>query len=221
MDLPSRPDPRDASGRPAPPPWVIGVLGGIASGKSEVARGLAGPDGVVVSADALAHEVLGDPEVRARVRERFGAGVFGPDGAVDRALLGARVFDPVGGPEARRALESWTHPRIRARILARLEAARAEGRPRIVLDVPLLLENDAEHGFARACHLLVFVEVDPETRERRARERRGWPAGEVRRREAAQLPLDEKRALADFVIPNNGRLEDLEAALQAVSRRIA
>ena len=215
------PDPRDPSGRPAPPPLVIGVLGGIASGKSAVAHGLAGPEGEVVSADAIAHEVLEDPGVLARLREHFGPGIFGPDGRVERPRLAERVFDPVEGPGNRRRLEGWTHPLVRDRIWARLEAARAAGRPRVVLDVPLLLENDAQHGLARACHVLVFVEVDAATRDRRARERRGWPEGDVARREKAQLPLEEKRALADHSIPNHGSLEDLEQALAELDRRLA
>jgi len=191
-------------------PVVLGVLGGIASGKSHVARRLAGPGGVVVSADALAHAALAAPEVRAEVSAAFGPGVVGADGAIDRAALAAVVFRDVA---ARRRLEGWIHPWVRARIYAALEGARAEGRPRVVLDVPLLLENDAQHGLVRVCDHLVFVEVDAAERERRARVTRGWEPGELARREAAQLPLDEKRRRATVVVRNDGTLAELDFAI--------
>jgi dephospho-CoA kinase len=196
------------------------VLGGIASGKSAAAPALAGPDGLVLSADALAHEVLDSPEVAALVRARFGPSALGADGRVDRAALARLAFDPGEGPAARRALEGWTHPRVRARILEQLSAAGAAGVPRVVLDVPLLLENDAEHGLARLCHALVFVDSDLEERDRRARHTRGWAAGEVARREAVQLSLEHKRARADFVLVNDGSLADLERASHRIARAI-
>jgi dephospho-CoA kinase len=200
---------------------VLGVLGGIASGKSAVARMLAGEGGILISADELAREVLDLPEVRERVAGRFGAGLLAPDGKVDRTALARLVFDPRQGFEARRALEGWTHPLVRDRIMDRLDAARAAGVPRIVLDVPLLLENDAQHGLVRLCDALVFVEADEGAREHRARAERGWPEGEVARREAAQLPLGEKRRRAQHVIPNNGSLQDLERSVAELSARLA
>jgi dephospho-CoA kinase len=189
---------------------VLGVLGGIASGKSRVAAALAGSEGVVVSADALAHEALADPEIRARVAEAFGAHVLDADGAVDRPALARVVFSD---PAARRRLEGWIHPYVRARIWAALEEARRTGRPRVVLDVPLLLENDAEHGLARASDH--FVDVDAAERDRRAVRTRGWSPGEVARREAAQLPLAEKRRRSDVVVQNDGTLAELDAAIAA------
>lgn len=191
---------------------VLGVLGGVASGKSAAARLLAGPAGVVLSADAAAHAALAEPEVVEAIRAAFGPGVIGADGAVDRPALAAVVFRD---PEARRRLEGWIHPRVRATLRAALEAARVEGRPRVVLDVPLLLEHDAQHGLARACDHLVFIEVADAERERRAARSRGWQPGEVLRREAAQLPLDQKRRRADVVVPNDGTPEDLAAAVAA------
>ena len=190
---------------------VIGVLGGIASGKSEVARQLAGERGVVIDADALARAELGSPRVVAELRARFGPEVLGPDGLPDRVKLAERVFKD---PEARRALEEWIHPAVRARIAADLSAARAEGRSPIVLDVPLLLENDGQHGLVKECDFLVFVDADPGLRDRRATERRGWPSGEVARRESAQLPLAEKRARAKHVISNEAGLGELTARVQ-------
>lgn len=204
------------SGVPQSParPLILGVLGGIASGKSAVAQLLAGTDGVVISADALAREVLDSPAVLERIRARFGPASIGADGRADREALARAIFDPAGGPALRAELESWTHPLVRDRIRERLSAAQAARVPRVVLDVPLLLENDAQHGLARLCDVLVFVEVRDDERERRARRDRGWPSGEVARREAAQLPLSEKKKRAHHVIENNQGLAELSQAVE-------
>lgn len=193
------------TGKPLPP-LVIGLAGGIASGKSAAARLLAGDGGVVIDADALAHEVLAEPETAAFVSQTFGPEALDAEGRPDRAVLAQRVFRE---PQLRAALEAFTHPRIRARIRASLEDARAAGTPRIVLDVPLLFENDREHQLVAECDRLVFVAVEREERERRARETRGWGPGELARREAAQLPLSEKEARADHVLHNDGTLAEL------------
>ena len=191
------------------PPFVIGVLGGIGSGKSHVARILAGRDGVLIDADAIAREVLESAELRAELRAAFGPGVLRPDGLPDREELARRVFSK---PEERARLEALTHPRIRARIRTLLDGARARRVPRVVLDVPLLLENDAAHGLAGECHELLFVDSDPDARASRAASR-GWDRGEVARREALQLPLEAKRARAHFVVRNRGSLAELDSEI--------
>ena len=200
----------------APRTLVLGVVGGIASGKSKAAALLAGPDGVVLDADRLAHEVLASPEVTERVRARFGAGALGPDGRPDRAALARIVFSDA---EARSTLEGWIHPAVRAMIRASLEEARARGVPRIVLDVPLLLENAERAGLLQLCDVLVFVDSDPDERARRAA-KRGWAPDELARREAKQLPLSEKKKRADIVLSNDGSLAELEAAVQAALARL-
>jgi dephospho-CoA kinase len=101
-----------------------------------------------------------------------------------------------------------------------LEEARAQGAERIVLDVPLLLENDAEHGLARMCDALVFVDTPAEERERRAIAHRAWPPGEVARRETAQLSMAEKRRRADCVIPNQGSLDALASEVHRALREL-
>lgn len=206
--------------RSVPRTLVLGVLGGIASGKSRVAELLAGEDGLVLDADAIAHEVLGSDEVTALVRARFGDAVLDPRGRPDRAALARLVFDPERGAAARRTLEGWTHPRVRARILADLSEARARGIPRVVLDVPLLLENDADHGLAGVCDVLVFVDAPAALREARAQSSRGWPPGEVARREGTQLPLDEKKERAHYVVPNLGTTQDLERRVAELRGRL-
>ena len=164
----------------------------------------------MLDADALVRELQTEPEFLAWASEAFGPEVLESGGALDRAALAERVF---GDPEARKRVEDWIHPRVRARIVSALSEARAAEVPRVVLDVPLLLENDAAHGLARATDLLVFVEADADERDRRAVRDRGWPPGEVRKREASQWPLAEKRARADHVIPNDGDEEALRAAV--------
>ena len=195
---------------------VFGVLGGIASGKSNVAHLLAGTQGEVIDADALAHEALHSPEVAAEIAREFGPELLDESGSPRRDALAALVFAADTGDDARRKLEGWIHPRVRARILERLGQARAEGVPVVVLDVPLLIENDSQHGLVRECDALIFVEVDGEERDRRARSTRGWAPGDVSRRESAQLPLDEKKRRAHHVIQNNSTTDELARAVRAL-----
>lgn len=196
-----------------PDPTVFGVLGGIASGKSAVARALAGPDGLVLDADHMAHEALASEEGRRRLVERWGAEVLDPDGRPDRKRIAERVF---GAPAELAWLEGWIHPAVRVRMHAELEAARAAGVPRVALDVPLLLEHDDRHGLVERCDALVFVDAPAAVRDERARRTRGWPAGELARREALQLPLETKRARAHHVIENHGDLAELSAAVASL-----
>lgn len=203
----------------APGTLVIGVMGGIASGKSAVARALAGADGWVLDADKIAHRALEAPAVRAWLRQNFGEQVFGADG-VDRPALAARVFTE---PQLRAELEHLVHPIVRDELRARLELARSQRIPRVVLDVPLLLENDAAHQLMRECDALVFVHSNATVRAERARRTRGWAGSELERREAAQSPLEFKRARADVVIDNDGDLDQLNErvalALREIERR--
>lgn len=177
-------------------PVVIGILGGVAAGKSAVAAIFAGHGLRHVDADAISRTVAQEPEVVAAIADAFGPGVRGP-GGIDRQALGRLVF---ADEAVRKRLEAILHPLIQARIEADLAAARRAGASAL-LDAPLLLET----GLDRWCDHLVFLDVDAATRERRANAR-GWPAGEVARREAAQLPLDEKRARAGHTVRNDTTL---------------
>lgn len=150
------------------PPGVrlVGIVGRIGAGKTTVARMLADKGARVVDADRLAHEVLGEEEVRGEVRRRFGDGVFAADGAVDRGALARIVFGP--GPahaEALVALEAIVHPRVHARITAAIRAAarEASGRTVVVLDVPLLVKA----GWADVCDLVLLLECDDDVRRSR------------------------------------------------------
>jgi dephospho-CoA kinase len=197
---------------------VIGLLGGIGSGKSAVAALFAEAGAEVVDADRLAREVLETPARAAEVAARFGPSVSAPDGRIDRQALADRVF---ADPALLEALNAIIHPPVRERILERVRAHRGgrAGRragapePVLVLDVPLL----AESPLRKECDLLVFVALGEE--QRRARlERRGWAPGEVERREARQTPLAEKRAMADFEIDNSGPLEATRLEVARVLR---
>ena len=196
---------------------VIGVMGGIASGKSFAARCLAGDEGTVIDADQLAHQVLESQELTDLVSEAFGAGVLGEDGRPDRGALAQRIFDD---PSSRAKLEGWIHPRVRAKILVALDEAAAQEIGPVVLDVPLLLENDAEHGLVAKCDHLVFIESDLEARDQRAVLSRGWSPGEVARREQSQHSLADKKARADYTIENRGSLDELDRSVRALREQL-
>jgi dephospho-CoA kinase len=190
---------------------LVGIVGGIASGKSFVARQLEERGAAVVSADRWAHEVLKFEDVKQAVRQRWGDKVFGPDGEVDRPALAQIVFAPApDGPRELKYLEQLTHPKIGE--LAREQIAElAVGRmsAAIVLDVPLMFES----GWNRICDRIVFVDARPEVRQARARAR-GWTQEDFARREAAQESLETKRTCADVVIDNSGSPESTTAQIE-------
>ncbi|MFC1596675.1 dephospho-CoA kinase [Planctomycetota bacterium] len=181
----------------------IGILGGVASGKSLVAQELARLGAGLLDADRAGHEVLRMPEIEAAIRERWGQGVFDPEGRIDRARLAGVVFgDPPEGPQERRYLEQLTHPEI-GRMLAReAERLEAAGRGVAVLDAPLLLEA----GWDRLCDTLVFVDAPQRLRLARARGR-GWSEEEFVARQGAQESLDVKREMAEVTLDNSGTPE--------------
>jgi dephospho-CoA kinase len=189
---------------------IVGLLGGVASGKSLVARQLAALGAGVLDADAAGHAALRLPAVEAAARQRWGGRVFGPDGRIDRARLAEVVFAPTAAAAAERAfLEQLTHPEI-ARLLARqTDQFAAEGKTVAVLDAPLLLEA----GWQTLCQTLVFVDAPRERRLQRALGR-GWTADDFADRERAQWPPEQKQARADWTIDNSGPAEDTERQVQ-------
>lgn len=183
---------------------VIGLLGGVGSGKSSIARMAANlRPGVVIDADAIGHELLDDPVVRGEIVERFGNAILGDDGCIVRSRLAAVVFG-ADTTNTRAQLESILHPRIGEEVERRLREARATpGIEWVFVDAALMLEA----GWAERCDLLVFVDTSFGQRLDRVTKGRGWTAQELRRREAAQMPLDEKRLRADAVLDNDSTLE--------------
>jgi dephospho-CoA kinase len=179
---------------------LIGVTGGIATGKSTVDRLLGAHGASVIDADELAREAV-RPGERAldEVAARFGRDVLLPDGSLDRSRLGAIVF---ADPAARRDLERITHPRITELMQKRIADALAGPAPLVAVDIPLLFENAREAMFEGV--LLVYA--PPEVQIRRLRERNGLDEAAALQRLAAQLPIDEKRDRATWIIDNSGRL---------------
>ena len=177
---------------------LIGLTGGIATGKTTVNRMLAARGAAVIDADELAREAVrpGEPTLE-RVIEHFGAGILRADGSLDRARLGAIVF---ADPTARRDLEAITHPRILELMHERIAAAMAGDAPLVVVDIPLLFENGRETLFEGV--LLVYA--PPDIQVRRLHERNQLDETAALQRLSAQLPIDEKRARATWVIDNSG-----------------
>ena len=190
-------------------PLTILVQGGIASGKSTVAKLIAAEGGTFVDCDGLGHEALADPTVQAQLRAAFGDEIFSGDD-VDRPALGKVVFSDEA---ALAKLEALVHPWISGRVQAAVEAERApagETRRVVVIDAAVAEKMNLD----QTIDLKVFVDVELETRRARAATR-GWQPGELERREARQRALSEKRSEADLVINNDG---DLAKAEQDVKR---
>lgn len=191
---------------------IVGIMGGVASGKSLVGKWFAQRGVGVLDADRAGHEVLRQPEVEAAARLRWGAEIFGPDGHIDRPRLARIVFAPTAeGTCERRYLEQLTHPAIGKRIEAQAGELAAAGRAAAVLDAALLVEA----GWDRLCDKLLFVHASRRVRLARALQR-GWTEEEFTARENAQQPLDMKRARADLVIDNSGSPEETWAQLDSV-----
>ncbi len=190
---------------------VIGLTGGIGTGKSTVSRMFERLGAVVIDADAIVHELQapGTPLLQEMVGA-FGASILDAEGALDRAALAELVFRD---PEARARLNALVHPRVAAEMARRLHEARAAGAPLVVLDIPLLLET-GRGGF----DAVVVVYAPEEVQVRRQMERDGCSRQEAEARVRAQMSIEEKRRRADYVIDNSGTLEETERQVREVVR---
>jgi len=192
---------------------LVGLTGGIATGKSTVSTLLRQLGCEIIDADLLAREVVepGQPAWTTIVAE-FGQGVVTAGGTLDRKKLGAIVF---AVPERRKRLEAITHPAIRDRFMARLQELAAQGFTGLVFfDAPVMIESGSYKNMER----LVVVATDEATQVERLRARDGADEAENRRRIASQMPVAEKAKLADYVIDNSG---DREATAEQVRRAFA
>jgi dephospho-CoA kinase len=190
---------------------TIGLVGGVASGKSLVAQMLVELGAGLLDADRAGHAVLAeDAEVQEAIRQRWGDAVFAADGSVDRSAVAERVFgeEPAARLE-REFLEAVVHPRIGRRLEAEKQRFAAEGRPAVVLDAALLFEAN----WRPLCDLAVMVDAPREVRLQRAR-LRGWSEAEFDRREAAQWPVETKRLRADVVLQNVGSESELRRSVR-------
>lgn len=188
---------------------MVGLTGGIGSGKSTVAAMLAGRGATVVDADQLARRVVepGTPGHRAVV-DRFGAGVVAGGGSIDRTALAALVFDD---PAALADLNAIVHPAVRAAIADRV-AELASTDAVVVLEIPLLVESGRSYGAST----VVVVDCPEDVALRRLVEERGMDAADARRRMAAQASRAERLAAADVVLDNSGSRADLERQVEAL-----
>src|SRR5262245_25756135 len=181
-------------------PIIVGIAGGIGSGKSQVARILGELGAIVIDADSMAHAELDSPEVRQTLTNWWGQEIVGSDGKLDRKRIGAIVFND---PVQRTRLEGLIHPRIAERRDKMIEQASADPAVRmIVMDAPLQYEV----GLDRMCDSVIFVDSDAARRAERSEKIRQWSPGELERRENSQMPLDIKRKKADHICSNNSDL---------------
>lgn len=195
-------------GNPTEKP-LIGIIGGIASGKSTVAAEFEKLGCAVIDADAIVHELLREDEVRDELVEFFGPGILDTCGQVDRRQLAAVAFADV---QRLSALNKVIHPRVLGRTERLIAQYNTDRHTRaIVLDMPLLVEV----GWADRCDRVVFVECDRKRRVERAR-RKGLDDRDIGIRENSQISLDKKAKLADSIVDNNSDFSTLVRQIKAI-----
>ena len=203
----------DAPLRTKAAPTIVGLVGGIAAGKSLVAAAFADLGARVINADVIAREVLESPDVCEKLRAAWGGAAFGPDQRPDRDRIAEIVFRH---PEKLRALNAWVHPPTREKMKALLDCARTDPNTSlIVVDAPLLLEAGLDAWFDR----ILFVSAEQSVRADRVGKARAWTPDEISRREAAQIPAEEKRRRAHAVVHNNGTPEETRAQVARLFRQ--
>ena len=193
---------------------LIGLTGGIASGKSTVAQILAELGAAIISADSLAREVV-DPESEGwhEIVTAFGNDVLLADRTLDRQKLRSIIFNNV---DARKTLESIIHPRVRTLAEQRIREHATAGYDIIVYEVPLLFEGNLQESLRP----VILVACDVETQRGRLQQRDDLDQAAAQKHIDAQMSLEEKRRLADYVIENNGSLEDLRQQTKATLEKI-
>lgn len=189
---------------------IIGLTGGIASGKSTTAAMFRERDIPLHDADAAVHEMMAPGSVAVdRVVAAFGREVLAPDGSIDRQRLGRQVF---ASPDRRQLLESIIHPLVAASRDSFLARNRQAGAPLVVLDIPLLFETGGE----AICDFVILCSVDPDTQKQRALSRPGMTQDKLDAILQSQMPLATKRAMADAVIETDHGLVAARRALQTI-----
>ncbi|MBO8171842.1 MAG: dephospho-CoA kinase [Bacillaceae bacterium] len=195
-------------------PAVIGLTGGIACGKSTVVSMLEKKGACIIDADKLAREVVEPGEIALdEIRERFGDDVIKPDGQLDRPKLGQIVFSD---PQARQDLNRIVHPRVHERMQERLEQARQKNCPLIIVDIPLLFENNRQNEFEK----VIVVYARPDIQLARLMERDKLSKNDALNRIHSQMPVDEKKKRADFVIDNSGSLEETKKQVDELYKQL-
>ncbi|WP_374604553.1 dephospho-CoA kinase [Niveibacterium sp.] len=193
-------------------PLVVGLTGGIGSGKSAAAERFAALGAAIVDTDQIAHQLTaaGGDAIPA-LQQAFGPQIIGADGALDRAAMRALAF---GEPSARQRLEGILHPMIRARSDAAVAAAQAA--PYVVLVVPLLVESG---GYRSRCDRIAVVDVPEALQLERVMRRSGLAREQVEAIMAAQASRAQRRAIADDLIDNSGDIAALQRQVDELDRR--
>jgi dephospho-CoA kinase len=193
---------------------LLGLTGGIASGKSTVAAILRRLGAVIIDADELSREVVAPgQDAWKEIVTTFGSDILQENKTLDRKKLRKIVFD---NPEARKKLEEIVHPRVRALAEKKISELRAAGKSIIVYEVPLLFEAQI-HLWLRP---VILVACDVDTQMKRLLERDHLTESEAQKHLDAQMSLEDKRKLADYVIENNGSLEELERQVRTLLEKI-
>lgn len=188
---------------------ILGLSGGIGTGKSTVARFFESFGATVIDADAIVHELQapGAPMLE-EIKEAFGTELVDAEGRLDRHALGAIAFGDVA---ARKRLEEIVHPKVTATIADRVASAQAAGAPLIVIDIPLLFERSTRNPNGEFTHTFdsaVLVYASEQQQIERQMSRDGCDRESALQRVRAQLPIERKKAMADVVIDNTGSLEE-------------
>ena len=190
---------------------ILGIIGGIGSGKSTVSALFRQWGAAVIDADTIGHQTLLLPQIKESVRERWGSAVFGEDGEIDRRKLAAVVF---ADEKEIAYLKSLTHPLITEEILRQRTEYERNGVQLCLLDAPLLLESDCDHLVDQ----IIFVEAPMDERWNRVKSR-GWSKTEWQQRESAQFSVEEKKCRADVVLDNSGDADHLRTQVEALAHR--
>ncbi|MDP7035509.1 MAG: dephospho-CoA kinase [Planctomycetota bacterium] len=194
--------------------YLVGISGGIGSGKSSVSAEFKRFGCILFDGDEAARQAFEDPEVQQALKDRWGERVFHPPGDINRQALASIVFQD---PEELKILEELTHPWLLSRLETTVlqavdDSSTSTLLPVLILDAALLHET----GLDALCDLLIHVDVAREERVRRVVEHRGWDATELERRELNQIPTEQKKQLATVVIDNNGPPEGAQEEIQRI-----
>ncbi len=193
---------------------VIGILGGIGSGKSTVAAELAELGCLIVNADVIGHELLGEPEIQAQLRARWGDRIFSKGQVIDRAVLSGIVFS---APDELEALNAILAPGMDRRIGDQIRGALAdESIAAVVLDAAILLEA----RWDKYCNSLIFVSAPESLRQERTQTQRNWDSEQLRTREKSQISLDKKAEKCDYMVDNSSTATYLSEQVRQIFFRI-
>ena len=189
---------------------MIGILGGMYSGKSTVAAELAKLGCAVIDADSISHQLLDEKDVLKKIVRVFGKEILDKNGKIDRSALANRVF---GDPAKLAALTGILHPLVMARVEQLIAQCAPQPAVRaIVLDIPLLVEV----GWEKRCDHLIFVDCAPPLRLERAKNKGVFDADQLKIRENLQISLDKKKAIADNIVDNNSDLSGLSKQIACI-----